>query len=195
MNRFTKFSIRFLENMFPDDPKRLKPKKSPHASKALILGHKCAEKILRHVYYDLSRNAPRKDVSTEAAMDPLLQLSAQHLHHVLRVQQGLSLVWDDIASIFQRKCDSASEADVKCGRVLWPRYFFEAKARYPFDPIFGIQKLLKTKLSSMGYCKGCSTEIQDLLQKRPAAIWDDLNEWISTSAREDSGSGSSSEKD
>ncbi|KAF8965743.1 hypothetical protein BDZ97DRAFT_2074519 [Flammula alnicola] len=180
LTAYTDATLQMIEALFPDIPAKITAHNSPHAIEALMLAraHKLS-KVLWCTFYQLARTSskivPASETGAGAAdtPDPLEGLAAKDLVLLLDLQKKLALRWDAIIPIAESTC-----AHQKCTEALRPNTVLALRKDHLFDPIFGINKLLKQNWGSKGFCEAEKEKVIANLEKERMSIWDDMKVWL-----------------
>ena len=87
------------------------------------------------------------------------------------------MAWHDTVFALTARC---TQKPARCEHRS--RLLLEIRAsilpKYEFDPICGIQELMKIDLKLKNYCESCVVAMKQMLEKKQEDIWADLDAWI-----------------
>jgi len=167
---YAKQAQRAILVLFPDEPNKVALYNLSFIVEATKLGriHTGLQGLLRCTFYHLARKTFKREAGDpDYDGERLESLPGSELVILLELQRQLASSWDGISTILQANC----ACNPKCSRQP-----LSATTRniYLFDPIHGINKVIKQDWISNGFCVFCMNDATSKLKKERTKIWDNV---------------------
>ena len=175
MERYVKFSTRFICRLYADHYAAITTDPLPHAAVAVGFSRLSGEtSVMRRAFYDLARDSlPHNDHAKENYLE---SLQSRDLLSLVKVQRGLFIASEFLSGVLDFTCPGVEEGS--CSRRHQSELGLEMRRRYPANPIIGIRELLDVDWLAHGYCENSASSIRRKLVDRRGEIWDEMAEWL-----------------